>query len=512
MKSRQINLQARFPSHRATGRVPAFTVHRSLFTLYPPATSETPQLPAPLITLPISEPYTSHDLFTLSCENAAAAIYYTLDGSTPTASSTLYTAPFAPYQVGTITIKAIAILSGFLDSDITEETVTLITFPLPTPIMSPFTNVWHDSFTANWEAVTGATGYLLDVSTTADFSSFVSGYESLPVSGTSHFITGLAHNTSYYTRVMAIGPAAASPHSSATITVTLYSMIIEKRDTGTGRQTMRLGNSQDFTIYISTGAIVSVSDGAVAPDGKSAVVSAIADLGSADYRTITFEAMGSTMTDVVTMTNIDTLHRLEKAVVANGFYPTFSGAMPANLTYLYLVGLHWTYSGALPSALILLHLSTGNIYWTFSGAMPANLTYLSLVSSTVSWSYSGALPARLTLLYLNGNNINWSHTGSLPPDLTHLILNGPNIDWSGLEIGLTPNMTQFKLLNYRLAKMSSSDMASFLNALSIRSGALPNTLTINDYADAASPPQVVLDAVAALKLAKPNVTTVNLGA
>ena len=55
-------------------------------------------------------------------------------------------------------------------------------------------------------------------------------------------------------------------------------------------------------------------------------------------------------------------------------------------------------------------------------------------------------------------------------------------------------------------------MVTLLTQLTNRTGSLPATITINDYADFASPPQSVTDAVAALKTAKPNVTTVNLGA
>jgi len=95
--------------------------------------------------------------------------------------------------------------------------------------------------------------------------------------------------------------------------------------------------------------------------------------------------------------------------------------------------------------------------------------------------------------------------------LTYLYLRGAKIDWTGLDISGTGNITMFTLYDYRIAKMSSADMVTLLTNLTNRVGDLPATVTINDYADYASPPQAVTDAVAALKIAK-SITTVNLGA
>ncbi|TAG30199.1 MAG: hypothetical protein EAZ35_07900, partial [Sphingobacteriia bacterium] len=59
-----------------------------------------------------------------------------------------------------------------------------------------------NGFTANWTAPTAGTvdNYLLDISTNSDFSSFVSGYNGLPISGsnTSHIVTGLSAPNNYY--------------------------------------------------------------------------------------------------------------------------------------------------------------------------------------------------------------------------------------------------------------------------------------------------------------------------
>ncbi|GHV72967.1 hypothetical protein AGMMS49940_02690 [Spirochaetia bacterium] len=54
----------------------------------------------------------SSESITLTSATAGAAIYYTTDGTTPTASSTLYTPPFTLSGSGPVTVKAIAELGG----------------------------------------------------------------------------------------------------------------------------------------------------------------------------------------------------------------------------------------------------------------------------------------------------------------------------------------------------------------------------------------------------------------
>ncbi len=61
---------------------------------------------------------------TLACATSGAAIHYTLDGSTPTASSPLYRAALTVKS--TITIKAIAIKSGLANSAVSTATYTII--------------------------------------------------------------------------------------------------------------------------------------------------------------------------------------------------------------------------------------------------------------------------------------------------------------------------------------------------------------------------------------------------
>ncbi|HFQ90581.1 MAG TPA: hypothetical protein ENK27_10950 [Desulfobulbus sp.] len=78
-----------------------------------------------------------------------------------------------------------------------------------------------DSFTARWQGLAGADTYLLDLSTSSDFSSFVPGYHDLDVGATTGFdISGLKEETTYYLRVRAVVNGEITDYSP-TVTVRL---------------------------------------------------------------------------------------------------------------------------------------------------------------------------------------------------------------------------------------------------------------------------------------------------
>ena len=72
----------------------------------------------------------------------------------------------------------------------------------PTVATEP-TDITDTSFTANWGRVAGATGYILDVSTSFEFGTFVEGYHDLAVDGAFQSVEGLTPNTQYFYRVRA---------------------------------------------------------------------------------------------------------------------------------------------------------------------------------------------------------------------------------------------------------------------------------------------------------------------
>ena len=87
----------------------------------------TPTLAAPTFS-PASGTYTAAQTVALSDSTAPASIYYTTNGTTPTASSTLYSAPIPVPK--TTTIEAIAIASGYNNSTVATALFTISSGPL----------------------------------------------------------------------------------------------------------------------------------------------------------------------------------------------------------------------------------------------------------------------------------------------------------------------------------------------------------------------------------------------
>ncbi len=98
--------------------------------------------------------------------------------------------------------------------------ISVLTIPA-TPTAAAATAVSQTGFTANWDAVTSATEYYLDVATDAGFTSLVDGYDNLPVAGTSVAITGLLSGIVYYYRIRSTNVSGSSPSSDAVSQITV---------------------------------------------------------------------------------------------------------------------------------------------------------------------------------------------------------------------------------------------------------------------------------------------------
>jgi hypothetical protein len=87
------------------------------------------------------------------------------------------------------------------------------------------TNITATSFRANWSLITNATNYFIDVSTNANFTSFVTNYNNASTGNVQNFnVTGLNNNTTYYFRIRANNVVGTSPNSNV-ISVTTLNVI-----------------------------------------------------------------------------------------------------------------------------------------------------------------------------------------------------------------------------------------------------------------------------------------------
>ncbi len=110
---------------------------------------------------------------TLSDGTAGAVIYYTIDGSAPTTSSSVYSSPIS-VDSGTVTINAIAQAPGYSASSVGSATYTIQTPTAATPTFSPGTGTYTSTQSVTIADTTpGATIYYTTNGTTPSTSSAV---------------------------------------------------------------------------------------------------------------------------------------------------------------------------------------------------------------------------------------------------------------------------------------------------------------------------------------------------
>jgi hypothetical protein len=117
-------------------------------------TISTPTAATPTFS-PAAGTYSPGQTVTLADTTSGAAIYYTLDNTAPSASSTLYTGPITLNS--TTTVKAIAIASGFANSTVASATYTISSGGVPAAIdLSSVANVY--AITRNGTPIPGGVG------------------------------------------------------------------------------------------------------------------------------------------------------------------------------------------------------------------------------------------------------------------------------------------------------------------------------------------------------------------
>jgi hypothetical protein len=214
---------------------------------------------------------------------ASLGLYLNFDQGTPATASTganaglttLYDLVSA--QPGTLTNFDLS--SGNTTSNYVAS------YALVVPTATAATSVASGSFTATWAAPANgtATGYVLDVSTAADFSAPVAGSPfTAPASATSYGVTGLAPSTAYYYRVRALNSSLAQPDQGAasntvSVATPLPVVLVQFAATAEGSAAVRLTwatasekNSRHFEVERSADGVAFVAIGTVAAAGTTA--------------------------------------------------------------------------------------------------------------------------------------------------------------------------------------------------------------------------------------------------
>jgi hypothetical protein len=89
--------------------------------------------------------------------------------------------------------------------------------PPPSPILNTATSLTSSSFSISWNAVTGVSGYKVDISTTPNFASFVGVYNGFTTAQTSLNLSSLVPNQNYYVRVKSVRLQGGDSKQSTTI-------------------------------------------------------------------------------------------------------------------------------------------------------------------------------------------------------------------------------------------------------------------------------------------------------
>ena len=235
---------------------------------------------------PAAGTYTSAQSVTISDTTSGAAIYYTTDGSTPTTSSTTYTAPIA--VTSTETIKAIAAGSGLSNSAVASATYTITLPAAATPTFSPVAGTYTSAQTV---AISD---------TTAGASIYYTTDGSTPTTASLAYSTPIAVNATETLKAIAAAPG----YSNSAVGSAAYTINLPTPDfqisVSPSSLTIRQGQSgtATFTVTPTNGFNSPVSFGCTGLPAKASCTfnpASVTPNGSAVTTTLTVSTTANSM-------------------------------------------------------------------------------------------------------------------------------------------------------------------------------------------------------------------------
>ena len=314
---------------------------------------------------PSAGTYSSDQSVTISDSTDGATIYYTTDGSTPTASSTKYGGAISVAADGTtVTINAIAVKSGMADSTVATATYVINYSQVSTPSFSPSAGTYSsDQSVTISDSTDGVTiYYTTNGSTPTTSSTKYTGAISVAGSGTTLTLTAIAVKSGM----------ANSTTASATYVITYGQVATPSFSPSAGTYS----SDQSVTISDSTSGatIYYTTNGTVPTTSSTKYTGAIPVAADGTTLTLTAIAVKSGMTNSGTASATFVIH-----------YPITT-----------------------PSGLTLSSVSAGGLTasWTSTGAQSYQLYRCTSASGSYTQVYSGS-------------STSYVESGTLMPDATY---------------------------------------------------------------------------------------------
>jgi hypothetical protein len=279
---------------------------------------------------PAAGTYTSTQSVTLSDATSGATIYYTTDGSMPTTSSKVYSAPIS--VTATTTIEAIATASGYSTSALSSAVYT-ITLPAAAPTFAPAAGTYTSTQSVTLsDATSGTTIYY---TTDGSMPTTSSKVYSAPISVTATTtIEAIATASDYSTSALSSAvytitvpaptftpiPGIYNSAQSVTIADGTSGVTIYYTTDGSTPTTSSLVYSAPIAVANRT----TVQAIAIASGTTSAISSAVYDIEIPAVATPTISPAGGTFTTAQTVTLSDTASNATIYYTTNESTPTTS--------------------------------------------------------------------------------------------------------------------------------------------------------------------------------------------